>query len=137
MRAAGMEHAVVVGASAGGGIAVDFTLAHPKAVDRLVLVGPSISGLRYSQYFTMRVMDFVRAPARRYRGRCARLVFAPGHDEAVAKTAALLKANPQKLMNGDTARLAPIAKPLLSTIQAPALVLVGDHDVANNQGEAR
>src|ERR1700733_6627382 len=48
MRAARMEHAVVVGASAGGGIAVDFTLAHPKAVDRLVLVGPSISGLRYS-----------------------------------------------------------------------------------------
>src|ERR1700761_3795379 len=59
MRAAGMEHAVMVGASAGGGIAVDFTLQHPKAVDRLVLVGPSISGLRYSQYFIQRGTGFV------------------------------------------------------------------------------
>ena len=138
MRSAGMAHAVMVGASAGGGIAVDFALAHPKAVDRLVLVGPSISGLRYSQYFNMRVMDYVQ----KYRqgdiegSLRSGWSFAPGHDAAVAKAAALLKANPPKLMNGDPARLAPIAKPLLSRVQAPALVLVGDHDIADNQGEA-
>ena len=62
--------------------------------------------------------------------------FAPGHDAAVAKAAALLKANPPNLMHGDPARLAPTAKPLLSSIQAPTLVLIGDHDIADNQGEA-
>ena len=138
MRAAGMEHAVVVGASAGGGIAVDFTLAHPKAVDRLVLVGPSISGLHYSQYFNMRVMEYVRL----YRqgdiegSLRSGWSFAPGHDAALGRAAALLKANPPDLMRGDPARLAPTAKPLLSSIQTPALVLVGDHDIADNQGEA-
>jgi 3-oxoadipate enol-lactonase len=138
MHAAGMEHAVMVGASAGGGIAVDFTLAHPKPVDRLVLVGPSISGLRYSQYFNMRVMAYVR----QYRqgdiegSLRSGWSFAPGHDAALGRAAALLKANPPNLMHGDPARLAPTAKPLLSSMQAPTLVLVGDHDIADNQGEA-
>ena len=138
MRAAGIEHAVVVGASAGGGIAVDFALAHPKSVDRLVLVGPSISGLRYSQYFIGRVMGFVRQLQQGDIEGAVRenWLFAPGHDAAVAKTVALLKANPQNLTHGDMARLTPSAKPLLSSIQAPTLVLIGDHDVADNEGEA-
>jgi pimeloyl-ACP methyl ester carboxylesterase len=133
-----MEHAVVVGASAGGGIAVDFTLAHPKAVDRLVLVGPSISGLHYSQYFNTRVMAYVG----KYRqgdiegAMRSSWSFAPGHDAAIAKAVALLKAYPPNLMHGDPARLTPTAKPLLPSIQAPALILVGDHDIADNQGEA-
>ncbi|HXS06760.1 MAG TPA: alpha/beta hydrolase [Rhizomicrobium sp.] len=138
MRAAGMAHAVVVGASAGGGIAVDFTLAHPDAVDRLVLVGPSISGLRYSQYFNRRVMENVRQFQQGDLEGAMRSgwAFAPGHEAAVVRAAALVKANPQNLMHGDMARLAPTAKPLLSKIQAQTLVLVGDHDVADNEGEA-
>jgi len=138
MRAAGMAHAVMVGASAGGGIAVDFTLAHPKMVDRLVLVGPAISGVRYSQYFITRVMGFVRQLQQgdiegAVRGNW---LFAPGHDAAVAKAVALIKANPQNLAHGDMARLAPSAKPLLSKIQTPTLVLIGDTDVADNEGQA-
>jgi 3-oxoadipate enol-lactonase len=138
MHAAGMAHAVVVGASAGGGIAVNFTLAHPKAVDRLVLVGPSISGLRYSQYFNQRVTTFVRQLQQGDIEGAVRenWLFAPGHEAAVAKAVALMKANPQNLMHGDMARLAPTAKPRLSSITAPALVLIGDHDVADNEGEA-
>jgi hypothetical protein len=138
MRAAGMAHAVVVGASAGGGIAVDFALAHPDAVERLVLVGPSISGLRYSQYFNRRVMENVRQFQQGNLEGAMRdgWAFAPGHEAAVVRAAALVKANPQNLMHGDMARLAPTAKPLLSKIQAPTLVLIGDHDVADNEGEA-
>jgi pimeloyl-ACP methyl ester carboxylesterase len=138
MHAAGMEHAVVVGASAGGGIAVDFALAHPKAVDRLVLVGPSISGLRYSQYFIRRVTENFRhfQQGDIDGGVRESWLFAPGHDAAVARTVALLKANPQNLTHGDMARLTPSAKPLLSSIKTPTLVLIGDHDVADNEGEA-
>jgi pimeloyl-ACP methyl ester carboxylesterase len=55
MHAVGMDHGIVVGASAGGGISVDFTLAHPDAVDRLVLIGSPISGWPYSEYFNPRL----------------------------------------------------------------------------------
>jgi len=138
MRAAGMEHAVMVGASAGGGIAVDFTLAHPRAVDRLVLVGPSISGLRYSQYFIRRVTENVGQFQKGdiEGGLRSGWAFAPGHDAAAAKAAALLRANPQNLMYHGMARIAPPAKPLLASITAPTLVLIGDYDVADNEGEA-
>jgi pimeloyl-ACP methyl ester carboxylesterase len=138
MHAAGMTHAMVVGASAGGGIATDFTLAHPDAVDRLVLVGPAISGLRYSQYFNARVIENVRHFQQGDIEGALResWIFAPGHDAAVSQAAALLKANPQDLMHGDMARLAPTAKPLLGSIKAPALILIGDHDIADNEGQA-
>jgi 3-oxoadipate enol-lactonase len=138
MHAAGVDHAVMVGASAGGGIAVDFTLAHPKAVDRLVLVGPSISGLRYSQYFIRRVGEYVRQLQQGNMEAAIRenWLFAPGHDAAVGRAVALIKANPQNLTHGDMARLAPAAKPRLSSIQAQTLVLIGDNDVADNEGEA-
>jgi pimeloyl-ACP methyl ester carboxylesterase len=139
MRMAGMEHAVVVGASAGGGLAVDFTLAHPDRVERLVLVGPSISGLRYSEYFNQRLAKgkpyFVKGD---FEGllRAWNYGFAPGHDAALRRAAALLKAYPQDLMHRDTARPEPTALPLLSTIKVPTLVLVGKYDIADNQGEA-
>jgi 3-oxoadipate enol-lactonase len=138
MHAAGMEHAIVVGASAGGGIAVDFTLQHGAAVDRLVLVGPSISGLRYSQHFIEHVMENVRQFQKGDTEGALRSgwSFAPGHEAAVSRAAALLKANPQNLVHPDMARLAPSAKPLLSSIQTPTLVLIGDHDIADNEGEA-
>jgi 3-oxoadipate enol-lactonase len=138
MRAAGMDHAVMIGASAGGGIAVDFALAHPTSVDRLVLVGPSISGLRYSQYFIRRVTENFRhfQQGDIEGGVRKSWLFAPGHDAAVVRAVALLKANPQNLTHGDMARLTPSARPLLPSIKAPVLVLIGDNDIADNEGEA-
>jgi len=138
MRAAGMDHAVMVGASAGGGVATDFTLAHPKMVDRLVLVGPSISGLRYSQYFTVRVMQYVRRLQQGDIEAALRdnWIFAPGHDAAISRAVALIKANPQNLIYHGMARIVPSAKPRLSSIQVPTLVLIGDSDVADNEGQA-
>jgi 3-oxoadipate enol-lactonase len=43
-----VERASIVGHSMGGQIAVDFALAHPGSVDRLVLVSPGISGFNAS-----------------------------------------------------------------------------------------
>jgi pimeloyl-ACP methyl ester carboxylesterase len=40
----GIERACLVGCSQGGRFAVDFALAHPKRVDKLVLVAPAIGG---------------------------------------------------------------------------------------------
>jgi len=44
LRDLGVERASIVGHSMGGQIAVDFALAHPGNVDRLVLVSPGIGG---------------------------------------------------------------------------------------------
>ena len=44
LRAHRISRATLVGLSMGGGIAIDFALAHPDMVSRLVLAAPSISG---------------------------------------------------------------------------------------------
>jgi pimeloyl-ACP methyl ester carboxylesterase/dienelactone hydrolase len=52
--------AVVVGCSAGGGLAIDFALAHPERVRALVLVGPVVGGFDYSEHFMTRVLSNYR-----------------------------------------------------------------------------
>lgn len=138
MRAASMGHAVLVGSSAGGGLAVDFTLAHPEAVDRLVLVGPSVSGLSYSQYYIGRITTFLQ---RLKKGDVDGAVrdswyLAPHHDAVRKQIVNLLSANPQNIMHADPAQLRPPAKPLLSTITVPTLILVGEYDIADNHAQA-
>ena len=46
-----VEKIFVIGASMGGGTAIDFTLAHPDMVEALVLVGPAVDGWQYSSAF--------------------------------------------------------------------------------------
>lgn len=43
----GVEKAYLVGASRGGGIAIDFTLEHPEKVDALIPVGSALGGLHH------------------------------------------------------------------------------------------
>ena len=45
LRHLGVKKAVLVGCSMGGGAAIDFALEHPEAVAGLVLVGSGVSGL--------------------------------------------------------------------------------------------
>ena len=47
LRAHRISQATLIGLSMGGGIAIDFALAHPDMVNRLVLAAPSISGGRW------------------------------------------------------------------------------------------
>ncbi len=44
LRALGVPKATLIGLSMGGGIAIDFALAYPAMVDRLVLASTSVSG---------------------------------------------------------------------------------------------
>ncbi len=48
-RELGLTRASLVGLSLGGRIAIDFTLAHPEMVDRLVLAAPGISGGEWAE----------------------------------------------------------------------------------------
>ncbi len=138
MRAAGAGHAVIVGASSGGGIAVDFTLAHPDEVDRLVLIGPEVSGLPHSKYFYDRMRELA-GPMSLLNPRGAiksSWQFAPGDDANVDRFLKLLMANLQDVTHKDPAAPAPPAAPRLGEIKAPTLVLVGEADVADNQSQA-
>jgi pimeloyl-ACP methyl ester carboxylesterase len=49
-----VSHAVVVGSSSGGALAIDFALEHPRMVDGLLLLGPVLHGMRDSAYFVER-----------------------------------------------------------------------------------
>ena len=42
-----IKRASLVGLSLGGRIAIDFTLAYPQRVDKLVLIGPGLTGYRF------------------------------------------------------------------------------------------
>lgn len=44
LRALGIPRASLIGLSMGGGIAIDFSLAYPSMVSRLILAAPSVSG---------------------------------------------------------------------------------------------
>ncbi len=65
LDALALPRAVLVGCSAGGGLALDVALAHPDRVSALVLEGPVLSGLPYSSHFVARGIRNTGAPALR------------------------------------------------------------------------
>jgi 3-oxoadipate enol-lactonase len=139
MKAAGLEHATLVGSSSGSGIAVDYALTHPEAVDRLVLVGPWVSGFDVSVGFIARSLKLV---AKVKMGDLEGAVEDPyiltkTADAERARVVAWLKANPGNLGAAARERSPIVAKPRLGEIQAPTLVLVGEVDIKDVQDQAK
>lgn len=144
MAAAKMDHASLVGFSFGGGLAVSYSIRHPEQVDRLVISGAALNGFEQTKHFRdhiTRIMlpmivgnfDAVVANAAK-----SGWVMAPGHDVARAKALAVLKASPQDLSHQmrDPIRAWPSDLPRMGEIKAPTLILIGDHDIADNQAES-
>ena len=50
-----IERVTLVGSSAGGAVALDFALAYPDAVERIVLIGTTVSGYKFSDAFNQRL----------------------------------------------------------------------------------
>jgi pimeloyl-ACP methyl ester carboxylesterase len=119
-------------------LAVDFALAHPQAVDRLVLVGAAVGGFVPSQHFLDRMKTVSGFVAKGDLAGAAhdRWILAPEHDAARQQMMALLVANPQDIMHRDRARPSPVAKPRLADIKAPTLILVGEDDIPDIQAQA-
>jgi pimeloyl-ACP methyl ester carboxylesterase len=138
MKAAGMDHAVIIGASNGGGIAVDFALAHPQQVDRLVLVGPAVTGIAGSSYGAGRQIDLLAKVAQGDYVAAIKnsWLLARDDDANVARVLKLEQASPQDMNHQDPATPSPPAAPRLSQIKVPTLVLVGEDDVADNHAQA-
>jgi pimeloyl-ACP methyl ester carboxylesterase len=131
----------LVGASGGGRIAIDFALAHPDRVDRLVLAAPGLSGWQYSGGDTA---YFPAARLARDRGDSAALGLAwlgsaymrPAMErsELVQPLRAMAADNGKNWMgmlkHGDLERVAePPALRQVHMLRAPTLLIVGTRDV--------
>ena len=135
-----LQHAVIVGSSAGGALAIDFAITHPEMVDGLFLIGPVLHGMEYSVAFRERgnrnnepmERDDARAMATNWSqdrfliagkaGKARRIIY----DQLVA--------NAEKLKKYDSAleeKLSPPASKRLDEIKAPTLILVGEADIGD------
>jgi pimeloyl-ACP methyl ester carboxylesterase len=137
-----VEHAVIVGSSSGGALAIDFAIVHPEMVDGLFLIGPVVHGMEYSAEFRERAnrnnepmeRDDVKAWARNWSHD--KFLIAGANEKARRKIYEELVANAGKLKKYDgglEAKLSPPASQRLSEIKAPTLILVGKGDIADVQ----
>ena len=142
MRQTKTSHAVLVASSHGGGVALDFAIQHPQAVDQLILVGAEVSGLNHSEHFARRGVAMAEPLYRNDMPGFVnnlvadRYLIAPGHTAAQARLRAILAANPPNM-----ARLNYMSPPrpalsLAGQVRAPTLILTGDADIADVHAQA-
>jgi pimeloyl-ACP methyl ester carboxylesterase len=137
--------AVVVGCSNGSRLAVDYTLAHPDRVEALVLVGPVISGLPYSEHFLRRGLVNYR-PMFQEKSR-EKLIEAWVQDpyltdsrntQARARLRELLTKSPGPL-TATVPESRPPDRPALgrlAEIRVPTVILVGESDIPDVHAHA-
>jgi 3-oxoadipate enol-lactonase len=136
-----LDRVSLVGLSLGGRIAIDFTLAHPERVERLVLVGPGMSGWRFSNGDTAWVVEARKA---RDRGDSVGIAMAwlqsdymrPAMEQPELRTrlTELTTANSSNWMalvrRGDVERGAdPPAVGRTAQVRARTLLIIGSRDV--------
>lgn len=136
--------AVIVGNSMGGGLAMDLALAHTEHVAGLVLIAPAAPGYPEGQWSTVPAEDeqdelIEHAEAAGRLDLVNRLTVRYWLD-GVEQPEGRVEGQPRKLMTdmvgralrapptGDTVRHAAVW-PLLDQIDAPVLVVRGEHDL--------
>ena len=142
LKQAGATRVTLVGSSHGGEISIDFTLAYPDRVKRLVLVGAVVGGFPYTEHFITRVGAMLEplrkgdVPGTLKSMANDRWVIAPGNDAARKKLLDLLVANPQDVTHANQVLPPKPALPRLGEIQVPTLILVGDADIPDVHAHA-
>jgi len=134
-----VEHAVIVGSSSGGALAIDFAIAHPEMVDGLFLIGPVLHGMEFSEQFRERARrnnepmqrDDIKAVAKNWSED--KFLLAGASEGACRKIYEQLVANADKVKfeNRFEESLSPPASKRLSEIKAPTLIVVGEADIAD------
>jgi 3-oxoadipate enol-lactonase len=135
-----VAHAVIVGSSSGGALAIDFAIAHPQLVDGLCLIGPVLHGMEYGAEFRERAKrnnePMERGDVQAWARNWSQDLFLIGGADTAArrKIYEQLVANAEKLKNVDSAleeKLSPPASKRLGEIKAPTLILEGEGDIAD------
>ena len=131
-----VDVAVLAGASAGGALAMDYTLAHPKRVRGLILVSPGLSGHQLSEANQKRIAAMLAAAREGNALEFAKKVlddphFLPATENPSAREKArqILIDNIERFQTEDLAQ--PPAGPAaarLAEIGVPALILLGGRD---------
>ena len=130
----GIRSATLIGLSAGSTIALDAALAQPSRVERLVLVGPSISGFRSSVQLPFTAALVAALQARDY-AKAGEVLLASPVFAVPPESQALVR---QMVMENDRlwsiprAFLRPVERPAvdrLNELKIPTLVMVGEQDV--------
>ena len=137
MRQVHMERAIIVGNSSGGGLAIDFALAHPESVSALFLIGTVVHGMPTSDFVNERgarnsaplQKDDVQATAENWSKD--RYLIAGDAPAARKQIYDALVQNPQNLKyaNGLEIRPSPPPPTRLSQIRVPVLLLDGEADI--------
>ena len=134
-----IDRAVIVGNSSGGGLAIDFALAHPEMVTALFLIGPVVHGMATSDYFNQRgsqnsaplAHGDVKVAAENWSKD--RFLIAGDDQPARKKLYNILVNNPQNLKVAGELEIRPSPPSVirLQEIKVPTLVLVGDADIGD------
>jgi pimeloyl-ACP methyl ester carboxylesterase len=133
LDAVAAPRAHLVGLSKGGSVALDFAIAHPARVDRLVLAGAFPSGAQVTERLPG-IDSLIAATRRGDVDRAASLVadmpafVAP--PERARWVRSLVMSNARIFRQSPTAeqQLSPPAMARLGEVRAPTLVIVGDRD---------
>lgn len=130
----GVDRAILIGSSSGGGLAIDYTLAHPEHVDALVLAGAVVDGLGYSFHFMRRAYANYSLDEKVHLDNWINdpYAIAPGNDDARSRLEAILHSFPQNLSLGKGQLARRPERPALgrlAEITVPALLIVGERDI--------
>jgi 3-oxoadipate enol-lactonase len=139
MRQVHIDRAILVGNSSGGGLALDFAVAHPEMVDGLFLIGPVVHGMATTDYFNERgsknsaPLDHGDVKAAAENWSKDRFIIAGDDSKARKELYDGLSQNPQNLKVDGSLEVRPSPPTVvrLSEIHVPMLVLVGDADIAD------
>ena len=133
-----IDKAILIGMSAGGGLAIDFTLAHPEKVSSLIVVGAVVSGFSYSEHMLTRggrlkPEDYAN-PERllEYLVKEDPYEIAPQNKEVKEKLWTLMQAYPQNIDFAKNRLAEPPERQaigILKEIQIPTLIVVGEFDI--------
>ncbi len=139
-----IAHAVLIGNSSGGALAIDFALAHPEAVEGLFLIGPVVDGMELSAAFEERgsknnaplATGDVKAAAENWSQDP--YILGEGHQAARKRLHDLLVENPQDLKYTGEFQIknSQPSNSRLSEIHAPTLILVGEFDISDVHEQA-
>jgi 3-oxoadipate enol-lactonase len=138
MKTAGVEHATLVGSSSGGGVAVDFALAHPEKVDGLILVGAAVNGFKPTEHFMKRTMTLLTLLSQGRLADAAKdpYILTPGAEAQRAFVIADLTAHPGNFGAARMIKDGPEVMSRLSEIKAPTLIVTGEVDIPDVHAHA-